>query len=433
MGVFGEDALLVTVEYDPERLEPATVEGAMRSFRVLLEGIASDPRRRIADLPLLTAEDRRRLDAWNDTRTELAWEGGLHERVAAQAAATPERVAVACGDASLTYAELDRRANRLANHLRRRGVGPEVRVGVCLERSPELVVALLAVLKAGGAYVPIDPRYPADRVAYMLDDAGVEAVVAEAAALERLGLPAERTVCPGRDAAAIAAESEAAPRVGAGPGSLAYVIYTSGSTGRPKGAMNEHGAVVNRILWMQREYGLAAGDVVLQKTPFSFDVSVWEFFWPLAAGARLVLAKPEGHRDPAYLSELIEREGVTTLHFVPSMLAAFLDGGDPARCGSLRRVVCSGEALPPELMERCLAALPRAELHNLYGPTECAVDVTYWRCEPGGRRVVPIGRPVANTRIHVLDPRGSPVPPGWPASCSSPGCRWGAATWAGRR
>jgi amino acid adenylation domain-containing protein/non-ribosomal peptide synthase protein (TIGR01720 family) len=197
------------------------------------------------------------------------------------------------------------------------------------------------------------------------------------------------------------------------PDSLAYVIYTSGSTGQPKGAMNAHRGVVNRLLWMQRQYGLAADDVVLQKTPFSFDVSVWEFFWPLIAGARLVVAKPEGHRDPAYLSELIEREGVTTLHFVPSMLQAFLDAGEPERCGSVRRVVCSGEALGAEVRDRFFERLPWAELHNLYGPTEAAVDVTFHACAPG-EPTVPIGRPVANTRVHVLDARLGQAPTGVP-------------------
>jgi acyl-coenzyme A synthetase/AMP-(fatty) acid ligase/acyl carrier protein len=204
---------------------------------------------------------------------------------------------------------------------------------------------------------------------------------------------------------------------------LAYVIYTSGSTGRPKGAMNTHAAIVNRLLWMQEEYGLRADDAVLQKTPFGFDVSVWELFWPLIAGARLVVARPEGHRDPAYIAELVEREGVTTLHFVPPMLAAFLDAGGQARAGSLRRVVCSGEALPFELQERFFAALPGVELHNLYGPTEAAVDVTYRACRPG--EPVTIGAPVANTRIHLLDRRMEPVPAGVPGELHIAGVQVG--------
>ncbi|MEW5926457.1 MAG: amino acid adenylation domain-containing protein [Gemmatimonadota bacterium] len=204
-----------------------------------------------------------------------------------------------------------------------------------------------------------------------------------------------------------------APEPAVSPDNLAYVIYTSGSTGHPKGAMNAHRGIVNRLLWMQRQYALTADDVVLQKTPFSFDVSVWEFFWPLLAGARLVLAKPEGHRDPQYLSELIEREGVTTLHFVPSMLQAFLDAGETGRCGSVRRVVCSGEALGAEVRDRFFERFPGVELLNLYGPTEAGIEVTHHACRPG-EPTVPIGRPTANTRIHVLDGRLAETPVGIP-------------------
>ncbi|HEU0078246.1 MAG TPA: AMP-binding protein, partial [Longimicrobiaceae bacterium] len=203
------------------------------------------------------------------------------------------------------------------------------------------------------------------------------------------------------------------------PAHLAYVIYTSGSTGNPQGAMNAHRGVVNRLRWMQDEYALSADDVVLQKTPFSFDVSVWEFFWPLITGARLILARPGGHRDAAYLAEVIESEGVTTLHFVPSMLAAFVDAAPAERCHTLSRVVCSGEALPEELVQRFYARMDaagndRVRLHNLYGPTEAAVDVTYWPCERDAEGPIPIGLPVANTRILVLDRRGEPTPVGVP-------------------
>jgi non-ribosomal peptide synthetase component F len=197
-------------------------------------------------------------------------------------------------------------------------------------------------------------------------------------------------------------------------GHLAYAIFTSGSTGGPKGAMNEHGAVCNRLLWMQEAYGLTAGDRVLQKTPFSFDVSVWELFWPLIAGARLVFAKPGGHRDSRYLVSLIREEGITTLHFVPSMLRVFLEEPEVSSCDSLRRVICSGEALAFDLQERFMAALD-AELHNLYGPTEAAVDVTFWHCrKEANRRSVPIGRPIANTRIHIVDEQLEPVAVGVP-------------------
>ncbi|HEU0301354.1 MAG TPA: amino acid adenylation domain-containing protein, partial [Longimicrobium sp.] len=295
----------------------------------------------------------------------------------------------------------------------------------------EMVVALLGVLKAGGAYVPLDPEYPRERLAYMLADAAVPVLLTQPHLLETIPEHGAETLAIDPAFAAIAGEPRTAPEDLASPDHLAYAIYTSGSTGNPKGAMNAHRGVVNRLLWMQEEYGLTPDDVVLQKTPFSFDVSVWEFFWPLLAGARLVLAKPGGHRDPAYLAGLIDREGVTTLHFVPSMLAAFLDAAPAGTCGSLVRVVCSGEALPAELAERFHAWMDqggngRVGLHNLYGPTEAAVDVTYWpvaRADASGQ--VPIGLPVANTAIHLLDPRGVPVPVGVPGELHIAGAQVG--------
>jgi amino acid adenylation domain-containing protein len=402
------------LSYRAELWDAATIERMLGHFGALLDAVAAEPDRPVGAVPFLGDGERRRLvEEWNATARPYALDLPLHALVEARAARDADAVAVVFEDDSLTYAELDAHANRLARHLARLGVGPEARVGVCLERSPEMVVALLAVLKAGGAYVPIDPAYPAERVAHMLGDSGVGVVLTQERLLPTLPEHGAKVVCLDADAEAIASESPEATGVEVSPEQLAYVIYTSGSTGRPKGAMNAHRGVVNRLLWMQEAYGLAENDVVLQKTPFSFDVSVWEFFWPLLAGARLVLARPGGHGDPAYLSEVVEAEGVTTLHFVPSMLQAFLDAGDVARCGSLRRVVCSGEALPYELMERTLDALPGAALHNLYGPTEAAVDVTHWTCERRpGRPVVPIGRPVANTRIHVLDPWLNVVPAG---------------------
>ncbi|HEX9940144.1 MAG TPA: amino acid adenylation domain-containing protein, partial [Longimicrobium sp.] len=328
-----------------------------------------------------------------------------------------DAVAVVFDYASLTYRVLNERANRLAHHLVRLGVGPEVRVGLCLERSLEMVVSLLAVLKAGGAYVPLDPGLPAERLAYMLDGSAVPLVLVQAA--QRGAVPAREGVevlAVDELAERLAAESAENPKSGARPESLAYVIYTSGSTGRPKGVMNAHRGVVNRLVWMQAQFGLRTDDVVLQKTPFSFDVSVWEFFWPLQQGARLVMARPDGHRDPRYLQEVIEQRGVTTLHFVPSMLQPFVEAVEAGRCASLRHVVCSGEALPPALVRRFYDrfAGPVA-LTNLYGPTEAAVDVSWWSCarEDAGD-VVPIGRPVWNTALYVLDAALQPVPIGTP-------------------
>jgi amino acid adenylation domain-containing protein len=407
-------------EYASDLFDAATIERMARHFGVLLDGASRDPDARLSTLPLATDDERRALEAWSaGPRLDVPAEP-LHRTFERQAARTPDAAALAWDGGTMTYGELERRANQVAHRLRRLGVGPEVRVGVCMERGPELVAALLGTLKAGGAYVPLDPEYPAERLAWMTADAGAPVILTQPHLRDGLPPSAAETVEIDPAFAAVAGEPETAPALDDDPARLAYVIYTSGSTGTPKGAMNEHAGVVNRIAWMQAEYGLTADDVVLQKTPFSFDVSVWEFFWPLSVGAKLVLARPGGHRDAPYLAGLMERGGVTTAHFVPSMLAAFLEAAPAGRCASLRRVVCSGEALPAELAQRFYARMADAgngavRLHNLYGPTEAAVDVTHHPCEPGDDAPwVPIGRPVANTRIHLLDAHGAPVPVGVP-------------------
>ncbi|MBW3650621.1 MAG: amino acid adenylation domain-containing protein, partial [Actinobacteria bacterium] len=335
---------------------------------------------------------------------------------AEQAALTPEATAVVFEGRRLSYAALDARAARLAVLLAERGAGRDGIVAVALPRSLELVVALLAVHKAGAAYLPLDTDYPPERLSFMVGDAGPALAVTNQAvarclpdALPSLLMDTSETV-QALAGGSIAAGNQIAPE----PEQLAYVIYTSGSTGRPKGVAVSHRSIVNRLLWMQSEYGLAGDDRVLQKTPSSFDVSVWEFFWTLNAGATLVVAKPGGHRDPAYLAGLIQRERVTTLHFVPSMLHAFLAEPTAARCRSLRRVICSGEALPAALRDRFYRTFGTSgpELHNLYGPTEAAVDVTSWACSPDDVGGVPIGRPVWNTGLRVLDHRLRPLEPG---------------------
>ncbi|EPH0742168.1 TPA: AMP-binding protein, partial [Pseudomonas aeruginosa] len=286
--------------------------------------------------------------------------------------------------------------------------GADRLVGVAMERSIEMVVALMAILKAGGAYVPVDPEYPEERQAYMLEDSGVQLLLSQS----HLKLPLAQGVQRidlDRGAPWFEDYSEANPDIHLDGENLAYVIYTSGSTGKPKGAGNRHSALSNRLCWMQQAYGLGVGDTVLQKTPFSFDVSVWEFFWPLMSGARLVVAAPGDHRDPAKLVKLINREGVDTLHFVPSMLQAFLQDEDVASCTSLKRIVCSGEALPADAQQQVFAKLPQAGLYNLYGPTEAAIDVTHWTCVEEGKDAVPIGRPIANLACYILDGNLEPV------------------------
>ncbi|MFY0566441.1 non-ribosomal peptide synthetase [Archangium lansingense] len=410
------EGLRLVAEYSTDLFEPETITRLLAHYQTLLSGIAANPEQPISALPILPEPERHTLLAdWNGAPTSYPRDACLHQLIEAQVARTPEAVALTYEDQSLTYAELDARANQLAWHLRSLGVGPESRVGLCLERSLEMVISLLATLKAGGAYVPLDPAYPQERLGWMLEDASPTVLLVQERLLSRLPSQSARVVCVDSGWADISSQPRHVPPALAGANSLAYIIFTSGSTGRPKGAMNEHHPVVNRLLWMQDEYKLGAQDVVLQKTPFSFDVSVWEFFWPLMQGARLVLAKPGGHQDPDYLARLISQERVTTLHFVPSMLKVFLEEPELERCASLKRVVCSGEALPVELQDQCLQRLPWAELHNLYGPTEAAVDVTYYACKVReSLRSVPIGRAVANTQIRILDGQLQPVPVGVP-------------------
>jgi amino acid adenylation domain-containing protein len=371
--------------------------------------------------PLDEAERHRVLVEWNATEADFPQGKCVQELFEAQAARTPQAIAVVCNGERLTYAELNARANRLAHHLRTLGVRPDDRVAICVERSLEMVVGLLAILKAGGAYVPFDPSYPAERLAYMLKDSAPIVVLTHGAARAELegglaGLTHRPPILDVEEDAVWLHKSAVNPdpdEIGLTTSHLAYVIYTSGSTGKPKGAMNEHRGVVNRLAWMQGAYRLTPDDTVLQKTPFSFDVSVWEFFWPLLAGARLVMARPDGHRNPAYLCDAIRSEGVTTLHFVPSMMRAFLEVSDPSTCASPRRVFTSGEALSVGLARLFHDRLPATELHNLYGPTEAAVDVTAWTSSPDALTAnVPIGRPISNTRIYILDPDREPVPIG---------------------
>ncbi|HEU0298513.1 MAG TPA: amino acid adenylation domain-containing protein, partial [Longimicrobium sp.] len=380
----------------------------------LVDALETAPERALASVDVLPEAERAQVvEVWNATDAAYPADACIHHLFEAQVERTPDAVAVTFDADALTYAELNARANRLAHHLTALGVGPDVRVGLCLERGAEMVVALLATLKAGGAYVPLDPDAPQDRLRAMLEDSAPAVLLTQAALaghFDHIGIP---LLSLDSDAPAWEDQLSSNPAVeGLTPDHLAYVIYTSGSTGTPKGVMNAHRGVVNRLDWMERAYRLGPGEAVLQKTPYTFDVSVWEFFWPLMVGARLVMARPGGHRDPSYLVETIRRESITTLHFVPSMLRAFLDAEGVEACASLRRVVCSGEALPAALVRRFHERLRSAELYNLYGPTEAAVDVTAWRCAADAGDVVPIGRPMANVRIYLLDGRMGPVPAG---------------------
>ncbi|WP_455569556.1 amino acid adenylation domain-containing protein [Streptomyces spororaveus] len=423
----GED-VLVELDYATDVFDTDfPVEAFGRHVRNLVLAALEAPDRPVSTLTALDPKEWAELvEGHNRTAAEFPEDATLHGLFAAQAARTPARTAVTGPgpDDRLSYAELEDRAARLAYALRGDGVEPGDRVAVLMERSPALLPAILGVLKAGAAYVPVDPGYPADRIRLLLEDSGARAVLTGPGAPtlpEGLGTVVRRAdeVLPEVPAGAL-------PEL-AGPRSLAYVLYTSGSTGRPKGVMVEHRSVVNRLNWMQRCYPVGEGDVLLQKTPVSFDVSVWELFWWQLAGAGLTLLAPGAEKDPLEMLGTIEARTVTVMHFVPSMFGQFLQllGDRPeltGRAASLRRVFCSGEALPPEQVERfnrifAAAGLPVPSLVNLYGPTEATVDVSYWDC-PADPDValdrVPIGRPIDNTELHVLDPYGNPQPVGAP-------------------
>jgi len=403
--------LSASLTYATALFEHTSIERLGDHWLRLLEQVVSAPQQAIGDATLLANDERQQLlQQWNATAQTYPAAPSIHALVEAQVRSTPDATALLFGDAQLTYAQLNRQANQLAHALIAQGVRQDTPVGIAAERSLELVVGLLAILKAGGAYVPLDPEYPADRLSYMFEDSGIGLLLTQSHLRERLPLPADLPVL--LLDAALTEQPEHDPQLPCTPEQLAYVIYTSGSTGRPKGAGNSHQALANRLQWMQATYGLQASDTVLQKTPFSFDVSVWEFFWPLMTGARLAIAAPGDHRDPARLVQLIEQHQVTTLHFVPSMLQAFLLDDQVTRCTSLQRIICSGEALPVEAQQQVFALLPQASLYNLYGPTEAAIDVTHWTCRDEGKTSVPIGTPIANLACWILDAGLQPQPAG---------------------
>ncbi|HYD80120.1 MAG TPA: amino acid adenylation domain-containing protein [Paucimonas sp.] len=404
------------IEFNVDLFDRSTIEAIAAAYRHLLGQIVADPGRGVMDYSLVDeVSARQQIEGFNSTAAVLDDAACLHHLVERQCRATPEKIALRFENHAMTYRQLDAAADQVACRLQALGVGGGELVGVAMERSLEMAVGLLGILKAGAAYVPLDPEYPANRCRYMVEDTAVKVVLVQPryrdwpvlAGIDHVLVMADGHLLEAGD------EPAAQPCGSAGADSPCYVIYTSGSTGRPKGVVNIHRALVNRIAWMQARYRLTADDVVLQKTPYSFDVSVWEFFWTLAYGATLVIARPQGHRDPQYLAALIAREAVTTLHFVPSMLQTFLRLADMPSCASLRRIICSGEALGKVLEQQCKAQLPHAQLHNLYGPTEAAIDVSHWTCDGiDDRRPLPIGHPISNCQLFVLDARGELLPRG---------------------
>jgi len=409
--------LLMVIGYCTDLFYAETIDRMAGHYEVLLRNIVADAGQKIEELQLLTgAEERQVLEEFNDTEVDYPRDKTVVELFEEQASRTPDAVAVVYEGQSLTYGELDRRSNQLGHYLRGLGVREDSLVPVCVERSIGMIVGILGILKAGGAYVPIDPEYPAERIVFMLEDIGGNWVVAQGAGRSALAVAGDRELVDLDDSPAISQEPTVRVPRSLRPDHLAYMIYTSGSTGRPKGVLVEHGGVVNRLLWAQDYFGLSTADVVLQKTTYGFDVSVWELLWPLMVGSKLVFARPGGQGDSEYLRGVIESSRVTMIHFVPSMLEAFVKDIELGDCAGLQKILCSGEALRPGMVRACQERLPQAKLYNLYGPTEATVDVSCWSV-PEGRShtgVVPIGQPVANTQLYIVDGNGRPVPVGVP-------------------
>lgn len=409
------DGLVGWFEYDTDLFDAETIRRLTGHFERLLRGLAANPDLAISRAPILTESERRELlIGFNQTSRSYPDEGCLHRLFEAQVKRNPEAVAVQFGDSQITYSALNRRANQLARFLRSRGVGPDVVVGLFLERSIEMVVGLLAVLKAGGAYLPLDPYYPHDRLRFMLQDSQVRVLLVRKD-FQTLCCADEVTVVRlDHDDALWIEESDGDLEHDSDPGHLAYVIYTSGSTGHPRGVMIPHRAICNHMLWMQETFPLAAADRVLQRTPFGFDASVWEFWAPLLNGAQLIMHQVEEHQDPANLVRSVFQHQITTLQLVPSLLKMLLCEPDLEKCRSLRRVFCGGEELSTDLRGRFFSSLD-ASLINLYGPTECTIDTTFHICEADTPRdTVPIGRPIANVSHYILGPHLQPVPLGVP-------------------
>jgi amino acid adenylation domain-containing protein len=397
--------------YDRDLFDEATAKGMVEHWDALLRGIVADPARPVSELPVFTDADAQRIALWNATSAVVPDDSCVHDLVAAQARRTPRERAVVARDSTLSYAELEDRAGRLARYLRERGVAAGAIVGIHLDRSTDMMVALLATLKAGGAYLPLEPDHPSQRLAVLIDDARPVVVITTSALVGHLPTPRTALVLIDAEREAWMADRPT-DSTGSAPEDLAYVMYTSGSTGLPKGVLIEHRALVNQLTWCVGSFRLGPGDSVLQKTPLGFDASVWELFAPLICGATVVLLEPGGHRDPRRIAAAIHEQRITVVQFVPSMLGLCL--GDRASAGneSVRLVAVGGEQLGSALVQRFFERFEASvDLRNVYGPTEACINATSWRCTADDP-VVPIGQPVANTRVHVLDAALRPVPIG---------------------
>ncbi|MFM2060612.1 MAG: hypothetical protein RLZZ507_282 [Cyanobacteriota bacterium] len=412
-----DSGIRVGWEYNTNLFNAETITRIGNNFQTLLEGIVANPQHKITELPLLTPKEQHQLLIdWNNNQLEYDLDKCIHQLFAEQVERTPDAVAVVFENQQLTYRELNHQANQLACYLQKIGVKPDILVGICVERSLEMVVGLLGILKAGGAYLPLDPNYPQERLEFMVKDADISVLLTQKKLVNLLPQHQTEIVCldsyeviNSDPLCVLASLSEVHPD------NLAYLIYTSGSTGKPKGVMISHRALCNHTLWMQSEFPVTESDKVMQKTPFSFDASVWEFYAPLVTGGKLILAKPDGHKDTTYLVDLIAKENITILQLVPSLLRVLLEEKNLKNCQSLRRVFCGGEVLSVDLQNKLFQILPDVELCNLYGPTEGTIDTTYYKCKYEDKlSIVPIGRAITNTQVYLLDRHLQPVPIGVP-------------------
>lgn len=396
--------LVLDFVYSTDLFENDTIQRWSRYFQMLMQEFIDNPDRKIEQLNLISKQEMSWYnDKWNNTFKKYPSDVCLHHMFESQVLKTPDKKAITFIDKSYTYFELNNLANKIANKLQLLNVKPDVSVGICCERSMEMVIGLVAILKAGGAYVPIDPELPLKRISILLKDISTPVVLTQKKFSSLFPENESTVICLDAEIETLNAIETKNINSGVNSDNIAYIIFTSGSTGTPKGVMIPHKGICNRLLWMQDEYQLTAKDIVLQKTPFSFDVSVWEIFWPLLNGATLHIASPGGHKDPSYLIDEITKREITIIHFVPTMLHEFLEHPSVSKCISLRHTICSGEALPHSLMTKYLKTLP-SRLHNLYGPTEASVDVTFWECRCDySDYIVPIGKPISNIQMHILD------------------------------
>jgi amino acid adenylation domain-containing protein len=401
-------------EYNQDLFYASTIKNMARHFITLLEVLCQNIHQSIEKCPFLTAEEYQQQmncdKGWNATKTSPSLYNSLHEIFEQQVEKTSSAIAVSDDSHALSYTELNHKANQLAHYLISLGIKANSPVAVCLERGVEMSIALLAILKAGGAYVPIATDTPKERLAFICNDTKARIIIStHAITLDNSVI--QNIVISNNDS--WQQQPNTNPKIQRNEDEIFNIIYTSGSTGKPKGVMVPHRGIINRLEWMQQQYPLNSNDIVLQKTPYNFDVSVWELFWPLITGSRLFYAKHDGHKDPEYLRDIIQQQNISILHFVPSMLGVFLDTKNIQLCTSIKKVFTSGEALQLNHNQRFFELLPNTELHNLYGPTEASIDVSYYQCHPNEKnRSIPIGKPISNTQLHILDSHLQPLPIG---------------------